>query len=237
MNRTFRITFITLFALVVALTGVLHAQDEPADCPLAGSFNRETGDCDFMLTVEIAYPNWIKDDETALTAVGSLLTSVRAEFFSAVDLMFAPYSPAGSLYVTYEEFEHGESLRSVVFTVSTYTGGAHPNHYYVSTVVDTVAERVLTLEEDIFLPDVDIITAVQPIVVADLVEQQGEYADLEWITSGTSDLMSYTAWAIDTGDLVLYFPPYQVAAYAMGGFTVRIPLAELAGVINPMLLP
>ena len=152
-------------------------------------------------------------------------------------MMFVPYSWAGSLDVTFEEFEHGAALRSVVFTISTYTGGAHPNRYFLSTTVDTVADRALTLEEDIFQPGADVIAALQPLVVADLTAQMGEYADPAWINTGTDELTDYVAWAIDTGDLVLYFPPYQVAAYAAGDFTVRIPVDNLYGVINPMLLP
>jgi hypothetical protein len=238
MNRTFRMTFITLFALAVALTGsVLHAQDEPVDCPLGGAYNEEAGQCDMVITINVAYPNWIKDSEAALTAIGEQLAAVRTEFLSAIDLMFVPYSWAGSLDVTYEEFEHGAALRSVVFTVSTYTGGAHPNHYYLSTTVDTVADRALTLEEDIFQPGADVIAALQPLVVADLMEQQGESADADWIDTGTDELTDYVAWAIDAGNLVLFFPPYQVAVYAFGGFQVRIPVDELAGVTNPMLLP
>lgn len=238
MNRMFRMTFITLFALLAALTGgVLHAQDEPVDCPLGGTPNEETGGCDFSVTIDISYPNWIRDSEAAIVAVSDVLADIRNEFLAAVDMMFVPYSWAGALEVTYEEFEHGAALRSVVFTIYTYTGGAHPNHYYLSTTVDTIADRALTLEDDIFQPGVDIVTALQPIVVADLMEQQGEYADAEWITMGTSELNAYGVWAIDTGDLVLFFPPYQVAPYAMGGSTVRIPVDDLAGVINPMLLP
>lgn len=238
MNRTFRLTFITLFAMLAALTGgLLHAQDKPVDCPLGGGYNEEAGQCDMAITINVAYPNWIRDYEAALTAVGNQLASVRSEFLGAVDMMFVPYSWAGSLDVTYEEFEHGAALRSVVFTIDTYTGGAHPNHYYLSTTVDTIANRVLTLEEDIFQPGADVIAALQPLVVADLTAQMGEYADAEWIDSGTDEMTDYVAWAIDTGDLVLFFPPYQVAAYAMGGFQVSIPVDDLFSVINPMLLP
>jgi hypothetical protein len=237
MNRSFRLTFITLFALIAALTGLLHAQDAPVDCPLGGAYNEEADQCDMAITINVAYPNWIRDYEAALTTIGNQLASVRSEFLGAVDMMFVPYSWAGSLDVTYEEFEHGAALRSVVFTIYTYTGGAHPNRYFLSTTVDTIANRVLTLEEDIFQPGSDVIAALQPLVAADLTAQQAGYADADWINTGTDELTDYVAWAIDTGDLVLFFPPYQVAAYAAGDFTVRIPVDNLSGVINPMLLP
>lgn len=238
MRRMFRLTFITLFALMAALTGgMLHAQDEPVDCPLGGAYNEEVDQCDMAITINVAYPNWIRDYEAALTTIGNQLASVRSEFLGAVDMMFVPYSWAGSLDVTYEEFEHGAALRSVVFTIYTYTGGAHPNRYFLSTTVDTIADRVLTLEEDIFQPGADVIAALQPLVAADLTAQMGEFADADWINTGTDELTDYVAWAIDTGDLVLFFPPYQVAAYAAGDFTVRIPVDNLSSVINPMLLP
>lgn len=238
MNRTFRITFVTLIALLAALSGTALAQgDASAACPLGGMPNEETGGCDVAVTMNIAYPSWIGESEAAVTAVGDLLTAARDEFLGIVEFMFAPYSPAASLDISYIEFEHGAPLRSIVFTVNTYTGGAHPNYYYLSVTVDTLADRVLTLEDDIFQPGADVIAVLQPLVAAELAAQQGEYADIEWINGGTDELSDYVAWAINAGTLELFFPPYHVAPYAMGGFEVSIPVDDLASVINPMLLP
>lgn len=225
-----------VLALVVmlALVGVVAAQD--SECPLGGYID-DSGDCSFGITVTVAYPDWLSESEAASAAVAALLNATRDQFLSWMMTPVEEFYRGGFLDISYEEYEHGAALRSIVFLTSEYTGGAHPNSYYASVTVDTIADRELTLADDIFQPGVDAIAVLQPLVVAQLVEQQGEYADLEWISDGTDSFEDYTAWAINAGTLELFFAPYQVAAYAAGSFQVSIPVDALTGVINPMLLP
>ena len=44
---------------------------------------------------------------------------------------------------------------------------------------------------------------------------------------------NYSNWIIDGQTLRIYFPPYQVAAYAAGSFEVSIPLSQLRDILKP----
>lgn len=221
--------------ILLVFAGLAAAQD--VACPLGGYIDEATGACSYGITINIAYPDWLTESEAASTAVGTLINDIQTGFLGDLSMMVGPYFNGAYLDVSYQEFEHGAPLRSIVFTISTYTGGAHGNVFFDSVTVDTFANRALSLADDIFVPGADVIATLQPLVVAQLVEQQAEFADLEWINSGTDGLDDYLAWAINAGTLELFFPPYQVAAYAAGSFQVSIPVDDLAAVINPMLLP
>ena len=106
-----------------------------------------------------------------------------------------------------------------------------------SLTFDTHEERLLTWE-DLFMPDADVIAVLQPLVENDLKSQLEEVAGSDDISiSGIDELSDYRIWALDDGNLVLYFEPYTVTDLTRDGFAVSIPLADLADVINPALLP
>lgn len=223
------------FLLLLVFAGIGRAQD--VECPLGGYIDEATGACAYGITIDIAYPDWLSESEAASTAVGTVINEIQTGFLSSLSMMVGPYFSGAYLDISYEEFEHGAALRSIVFTISDYTGGAHGNTYFASVTVDTIANEPLSLADNIFVPGADVLAFLQPLVVEQLMITQGEYADLDWINSGTDGLDDYLAWAINAGTLELFFPPYQVAAYAMGSFQVSIPVDDLAAVINPMLLP
>ena len=49
----------------------------------------------------------------------------------------------------------------------------------------------------------------------------------------TPEEVSFENFYFDGNDLVILFAPYQVAAYAAGPQTLRIPLSELASILKP----
>lgn len=229
------IKFIVLAALLALAGGIVWAQD--AECAFGGYPTEENGGCTYSITVNISYPPSVSEYPAAAAAVDELLTLTRDSFFADMGDMYGPYFGGGALDIFYEEYEHGAALRSIVFTVYAFTGGAHGNTYFSSITVDTIADIELALDGDIFLPDTDFVSVLQPLVVAQLAETMGEYADMDWINDGTDEADDYIAWAINAGTLELFFAPYQVAPYAMGTFQVSIPVEDLYPVINPMLIP
>lgn len=74
-----------------------------------------------------------------------------------------------------------------------------------------------------------------PLVRDDLSAQLGDMTDAEWIAMGTdpAEPFNYRSWALTNDALVIYFDPYQVAAYAAGPQVVSIPLADIADVLAP----
>jgi peptidoglycan-N-acetylglucosamine deacetylase len=151
----------------------------------------------------------------------------------SVDLLPASYAP-WTLTMDYETTNHSDDVISIVYTISEYTGGAHPNSYF-RTFTFNLTENELIEFDDLFIEGASPLETIAPLVQADLTEQMGEFADAEWIERGTGeDPLNYQNFALTEDELIFYFPPYQVAAYAAGTFEVRIPLSDLSGILAQM---
>ncbi|MBI5959560.1 MAG: DUF3298 domain-containing protein, partial [Chloroflexi bacterium] len=138
-----------------------------------------------------------------------------------------------SLYIEYETFQFSPNVISLNFTISTYTGGAHPNSYFRSFMFDLTGQRVLALQ-DLFLPGIDALGVIAPIAQQSLIAQLGDAIDPAWLAQGAGpDPVNYQNVVITPDALVIYFSPYQVVAYAAGPQVVSIPLADLAAILAP----
>lgn len=119
------------------------------------------------------------------------------------------------------------TLLSVLFEEFRDTGGAHPNTTYASFVFDLRRQARLGLGE-IFR---DAPAALS--VLSQLAARR-----MELVLDGTVFADGYepkeenfSVFVLDGADIVFTFPPYQVASYAQGPQTLRVPLA------HPRLLP
>lgn len=236
-----RLLVIVLVTFFVAASFVApaKAQDEPCFSK-GGVVNPETGACEVGGTIEIAivYPLELIEYDFATAVVDEFVKVRWSEFLQPLVDNFYP-SPSGifSLEMNYELFQFSDTVTSLLYTVYDYTGGAHGMTTFQSYVFDTANQRVLTLN-DIFQAGVDPLATVQPLVrqslETQLTELAGQPPDAQWLDQGTAPLPeNYATWVLTPDALVFYFPPYQVAAYALGPQTVSIPLADLANVLNP----
>lgn len=230
-------TWLALVVMVVisSSAGVAQAQDD-ACFEKNGFWDAEQQRCVIKtgLEINIKYPLELIQYPLVEQTVDDFLANTRGEFISEFlgygVIMWSP-GPWG-LYIDYEIFQFSPMMLSLKFTVSNYTGGAHGNSYFQTYLFDLEHERLLTLE-DIFAPGTDIVSLLAPIVRQDLAAQQGEYADIQWIQDGTSSLEAYMNFVITPETLFFFFPPYQVAAYAVGALTVPIPLSQISGTLMP----
>ncbi len=61
----------------------------------------------------------------------------------------------------------------------------------------------------------------------------GPSADTDFIKQGTTATeASFASFFFDNSEFVLLFPPYQVAPYAAGPQTLRIPRSELEDILK-----
>ena len=134
---------------------------------------------------------------------------------------------------------------SYVYTVYTFTGGAHGSSYKLAYTFD-VKGRMLKIEN--ILPESQLKT-VSDFAFKELSKvsfnKLKEYGDqsmkgliyedyikdkenIKWIKEGTeAKRENYnTAW-LDGNDLVIYFGQYQVWSYAEGDYELRIPIINL----------
>jgi len=120
----------------------------------------------------------------------------------------------------------GSDIVSVSFGHSTYTGGAHPNHFSSSITVDMKGGKVLSLS-DLFKPGSSYLKVISDFCIADITEQQEGDADEEWIGRGAGpDAENFKSWAVTKEGLKFYFDPYAVGPYAAGPFEVVVPFEK-----------
>lgn len=120
---------------------------------------------------------------------------------------------------------------SYVYLMYANTMGAHPNTYYRTFVFDAKTGEGLHLD-DLFSPTADylgVLSVLSREKLAVQMEKAGGVApDADMLDAGTTpDADNFQNFYLEGADLVLIFPPYQVAPYVYGTQEVRIPRAEL----------
>jgi len=228
-------TLFALFALVVLGVSTVAAQED-ACYQKGGTWNADESKCVIAHSIEasIDHPIELAQHPIVEQTVDAFINETRTQFLSSVTApeMFAFPAPGGFfLSMAHDEYRFSNDIVSLVFTVSDYTGGAHPNSYYQTFTFDLAQERLLTLD-DLFVDGVVALSVIFPIVQQDLTERLGDMADASWIEQGTGVVPeNYRNFAITPDELIFFFPPYQVAAYAAGPFEVHIPLSAISTVL------
>jgi hypothetical protein len=226
----------TLLILALSLPALAHAQEDDPCYAINGSPDPETEECILTggLDIRMALPLELAEHPYALGVAAQFLQEVRAAMiqnYAAGNSDTTYLTFPWSLYSLYDIYQYSEDVISINFTISEYTGGAHPNSYFRSFTFDVVAEQEIALA-DLFLPDSDPFSVIGPLVEADLLLQQGGNADPAWISEGTStNPANYQNFALDEDSLILFFPPYQVGPYALGTFAVVLPLNQLSSIL------
>ncbi len=132
-------------------------------------------------------------------------------------------------YTTYA----GLHTISYEFGVYEDTLGAHPNTNYHTFTFNTQTGKSLELS-DLFVSSSSYLNTLSTLSRASLAKQLGSDGDSSMISDGTKpSLENFQNFVIDGNDFVIIFPPYQVAAYAFGPQTVRIPLTDLKSILTP----
>jgi hypothetical protein len=186
------------------------------------------------IDIKMDYPLSVLQYEFATQAVDQFFQVQRQQFLMPLSDPMFYYSPGPlSLYIDYEEYPYSDTITGLKFNISTYSGGAHPFSFFQTFTFDLANQRVLTLD-DLFLPGSNPLTVIGPLVEQSLLTQLGDMTDADWIHTGTgTDPINYQNWILTPGTLTFYFPPYQVAAYAVGPQTVSLPLADLSAILAP----
>ncbi|MCU0497446.1 MAG: DUF3298 and DUF4163 domain-containing protein [Anaerolineae bacterium] len=229
-----------LIGILIGTIGVNALQQNQCDQKF-GVEDEIKGGCRLQasFTMDVAYPAWLVDHAFADTILTEVINGMRSEYgeFFTDDSLYG-MSAHWSLIGGYEELWRSESIVNLVYTFSTYTGGAHPNSFYRTFTFDLENEREVMLS-DLFNTDLEtVLVTLVPLIQADLRTQMGEWAEGAWIEDGTGfDPLSYGNWAIDDTALYFFFPPYQVAAYAAGSFRVAIPLESMSALLAPEFAP
>lgn len=224
----------TCLALLLLLTGSRPtptvAQGEDACFDKGGHWQAEEETCllKAALEIEIDYPLEVRDNPALESAVDEFINGHRAEFlinFGEYGMEF--WSPGPwTLNISHELYRYQDTLLTYNFIIYEYAGGAHGITYFHTITFDQSTDQVLSLE-DILSDDPQALDSLAQNVQQRLVDQLGDSTDPEWIQDGAGpELDNYRNFALSDEALLIFFPPYQVAAYAVGPQTVEVPLAE-----------
>lgn len=129
--------------------------------------------------------------------------------------------------ITFTAFTAAPSLLSIRFEEFRDTGGAHPNTGYSTFVFDLRRQARLTLA-DLFSDK-----AAALAVLSELATRRMELVlDGSMFPEGLAPTAeNFSVFVVDGADVLFTFPPYQVASYAQGPQTLRVPL------FHPRLMP
>lgn len=122
---------------------------------------------------------------------------------------------------------------SYIYTIYMDTLGAHGNTTFKTFTFDTKSGALLSLS-DLFAPGADYLARLSSLSRTQLAKNLAPYAVQSQIDDGTTpEDANFADFFLDNRDLVILFAPYQVAAYAAGPQTVRIPLSQLSDILKP----
>ncbi|MGE4264355.1 MAG: DUF3298 domain-containing protein [Desulfovibrio sp.] len=133
--------------------------------------------------------------------------------------------------IAFNAYTASPALLSIRFEEMRDTGGAHPNTTYASFVFDLRSQSRLSLA-DLFTD-----TQAALSILSGLAETRLTLAldGLLFPEGFTATASNFSVFVLDGADIVFTFPPYQVASYAQGAQTLRVPLfhPRLAPLLSP----
>jgi uncharacterized protein YecT (DUF1311 family) len=133
----------------------------------------------------------------------------------------------------YETTYLDSRLVSVVFTISIFTGGAHPNSARLALIFDLTQGRAINLADVLAEPN-RAIAEIAAVCKAKL-EEQAKKDD--WELFDNADIAAVVGaaenWAADKDGIEILFDPYSIAAYVYGPHECRLSYADLKRWLKP----
>lgn len=193
-------------------------------------------DAEYPEIIGSASPAILKFNALAKQSVAKSVADFKKNMLemTAEDLKFTKERGVSNYSEIGYDVEYADNnLVSIMFSEDTYTGGAHPNHYFYTVNYDLKTGRELSLAE-LFQPNSNYLNVISDYAINKLKSELTEMSDDEWIKNGAgADAENFKSWNISEKGLVLNFNPYQVAAYAAGPQFVVIPYDKLKGILKP----
>lgn len=134
-----------------------------------------------------------------------------------------------SLDIDYRN-DKSKNADNYVFTVLTYTGGAH-GLQATKTFSYDINGKLIKLS-DLFTTGESGLKTISTFVIRDLIGRS--ISDSTWINEGASpNSENYQNFTISEDGLTFIFDPYQVAPYSAGAQNVTVPLTNFKNIANP----
>ena len=117
---------------------------------------------------------------------------------------------------------------SILIRISSYTGGAHSNHFVETFTYDVQNKKEITIGT-LFGSVSGYLDRISQFTMNDLKNQMGKDANMDMIGEGTTpEPKNFSKFTLSSEKTVtFYFPEYQVAPYSSGEWKVVMPISYL----------
>ena len=198
----------------------------------AGAYTEQSPDYAIAANYPTTTPLASIANEKAIALIQSYIGGIISQFKTQGNFAYPTGGAKETLQIKYLVSSSSRTV-SYIFTVYEDTSGAHGNLFFHTFTFDTSTGAELALA-DLFAPNTAYLNTLSTISRAQLPNVIGQGADASFIARGTApEAKNFENFFIDNGDLDILFDPYQVAPYAAGPQTLRIPLAALGAILNP----
>ena len=247
---------------VVLLTGVVACAvaagacaPDPApevladDAPFAlATDSLVAGEPALRYAVALGYPQLRALDGEELSAGARAVNAAVRDTVRALARDFRPVAPPGGVRPDYPVRVSGGPTRayvsdrvlSALVTVTAYTGGAHPNTFFLPLTYDLATGRPLA-PADLFTPGTpwpDTLAAwterTAVATIARRLRAAPAVARAEVFAQGLVPIrQGDVAVTLGRDSLRVHVPPYQLSSRAAGGFDVGVPYAAVRPFARP----
>lgn len=147
-------------------------------------------------------------------------------------------SGKSELVIKSDGYSYDDNIKSIKVTIYEYAGGAHGNTSYETWTYNKQTGRTF-MYKDLFQEEHNPSWTIYPMVKEQLMKKISA-PDKDWIKKGSgqeSTLENYKHFVLDGENLVIIFPPYQVAPFAEGTQEVKIPMKDIKVILRPPFYP
>lgn len=222
-----------------------NAIKSPSEVPLLERRTKSTNDPVTHTSYDVEYPmvklvNRADLAKSANAVIETFVTDRIDEFVHTAqedsDTAIID-GPESSLMIRYTPTLLSPTIISIRFEVSEYwSGAAHPNSHTLMLNYDLETHTILGTE-GLFASSTVALASIAELSKSSLYEQFADITENEFreqVFPGiTPTLENFRSIALTPEGIMVIFDPYQVAPYARGTQSVRIPLAEVRELLTP----
>lgn len=130
-----------------------------------------------------------------------------------------------TFYLLYDMYSYQDFI-SYVFSIETYTGGAHPNHDIFTVTYDKSTDKIVTMA-DLIETNPNFLNTASSTVREELINNPG-IVDINMLNSGTTaEIDNFSRFAFSSDGIVFFFTQYQIAPYSSGTFEITVPYSKI----------
>lgn len=130
-----------------------------------------------------------------------------------------------TFYLLYDMYSYQDFI-SYVFSIETYTGGAHPNHDIFTVTYDKSTDKIVTMA-DLIETNPNFLNTASSTAREELINNPG-IVDINMLNSGTTaEIDNFSRFAFSSDGIVFFFTQYQIAPYSSGTFEITVPYSKI----------